>query len=254
MTLTIGIVGGAGPFAGLDLLAKILQETDAATDQNHLDIVGLLRPRLIADRTAYLLGETAVNPAHAIAAQVLELARLGAAVAAIPCNTAHAPAIFDVVTAELTAAGCPTRFLHMIALTADHLRRRLPHVARVGVLATTGTYRTGLYEQVLTPLGFAVVKPPWPVQTACVQPAIYDPVDGIKATGRSTPRTADRLLTAAHALREQGAQAIILGCTELPLALTGAELVGLPLVDPTRVLARGLIAAVAPTRLRAWSG
>ena len=47
----IGIVGGVGPYAGLDLLRKLLDNTLANSDQEHLDTVLLSLPSGIMDRT-----------------------------------------------------------------------------------------------------------------------------------------------------------------------------------------------------------
>ena len=89
-------MGGAGPYAGLDLAQKILQQTRAKIDQDYLPTISISTPADIADRTRFLLGQTTKNPAHAIFRNLTELAELGATVVGIPCNTAHAPAIRDV--------------------------------------------------------------------------------------------------------------------------------------------------------------
>jgi len=180
----IGVVAGAGPFAGLDLLGKILDQTAAEKDQDHLTVISLSRPCEIPDRTEFLLGETAVNPAHAIFRQLQTLERAGAAVAAIPCNTAHAPAIFGLVQEQLQAAGSQIQFLHMIAETARFLRQQYPGLQRVGVLSTTGTYKFRLYPDLLEPAGFTVLVPDLRLQTENIHPAIYDRRYGIKARGR----------------------------------------------------------------------
>ena len=127
----IGIVGGVGPLAGLDLQAKIVAQTAAGRDQEHLPVLSLSWPGPIPDRTEYLLGQVAENPAGALLAQLRLLAAAGASVAGIPCNTAHAPAIFDVVRAGLAAFDRPLRLLHMIddvaaALAAQKSRRPCP--------------------------------------------------------------------------------------------------------------------------------
>ena len=102
-TPLIGIIGGVGPFAGLDLQRKILEQTVAAADQEHLPVISVSWPGPIADRTEYLLGRVPENPAYAILEQLRLLAAAGATVAGIPCNTAHAPAIFDVIRAGVAA-------------------------------------------------------------------------------------------------------------------------------------------------------
>ncbi|SVE21668.1 uncharacterized protein METZ01_LOCUS474522, partial [marine metagenome] len=70
----IGIVAGAGPYAGLDLAQKILQQTSAKIDQDYLPTISISTPADIADRTRFLLGQTTKNPAHAIFSNLTELA------------------------------------------------------------------------------------------------------------------------------------------------------------------------------------
>lgn len=245
----IGVVGGVGPFAGLDLLGKILDQTVAARDQDHLPVVSVSWPGPIPDRTAFLLGETDLNPAYPILGQLRLLAEAGATVAGIPCNTAHAPVIFDVIRAGVAGFARPLRLLHMIAETAAYLTTSYRDVRVVGVLSTTGAWRVRIYPNTLEPFGLRVVTPDEALQ-ATVHAAIYDPAYGIKALGHATDRARDDLMEAIATLRAAGAQVIILGCTELPLAFPERVHDGLPLVDPTLVLARALIAAVAPERLR----
>lgn len=246
----IGVVAGAGPLAGIDLLSKIADQTVAQRDQDHLTVVSLSEPSSIWDRTAFLLGEVDVNPAGAIANQLLKLAQAGAQVAAIPCNTAHAPAIFDVVQARLAEANCPIHFLHMIEEVARFLQEHYPTVQRVGLLATTGTVQTGVYERVLHPAGYTLLTPPATMQTALIHPAIADPALGIKALGAGASQARENLLAGVREVSGRGAELIILGCTEIPLVLTEPEINGLPLVDPTLILARALIREADPGKLK----
>jgi len=246
----IGVVAGAGPYAGLDLVSKILSQTIADCDQEHLTIIGLFQPGQLPDRTQYLAGKSDINPAHAIAQQVAALARAGADVAAIPCNTAHAPAIFDVVLAELGQMEVQIEFLHMIEETAHYLCRHYPHIRRLGVLSTTGTYTAEIYPQLLSLQGFETVTPAWVVQERQVQPTIYDTSYGIKATGRATVQARKGLDAGIDNLRQQGAEAIILGCTEIPLAITEKHIHDMIVIDPTLILARALIRQANPQKLK----
>ena len=247
----IGIVGGVGPLAGLDLQAKIVAQTIAARDQDHLPVVSVSWPGLIPDRTEFLLGQAADSPAHPILAQLRLLGQMGAAVAAVPCNTAHAPAIFDVVRAGVAAFERPLRLLHLIEETAAHVRAHHPDLDTVGVLSTTGAWRVRLYPALLEPLGLRVITPDASLQ-ASVHAAIYDRAYGIKGAGRVTTRARADLSEAIRTLRGQGAEAIVLGCTELPVAFPERDLEGLPLIDPTLVLGRALIRETRPEQLRPW--
>lgn len=251
-SLVIGIVGGVGPLAGIDLQRKIVAHTIAAADQDHLPVIAVSWPGPIPDRTEYLLGHVSENPALPILTQLQLLAGAGATVAGIPCNTAHAPAIFDVIRVGVAEFARPLRLLHMIDETAGHLAAHHPALRTVGVLSTTGTWRARLYPAALEPLGFRVIAPDEALQVATIHPAIYDPAYGIKSAGRVTDQARANLERGIEHLRGLGAEVIILGCTEIPLAFTEREHAGLPLVDPTLVLARALVGAANRQQLRAW--
>jgi aspartate racemase len=250
---TIGIIAGAGPFAGLDLLKKLFEQTLADGDAGHLNVIGWFASSQLPDRTAYLLDSSKPNPGYAMAAQTLALEKSGAQLAAIPCNTAHAPVIFDCMRAELKAAGSQVQFLNMLQETMDHIRRHHGDLQRIGVLSTTGTWRVKLYPFYLEQAGFQAVTPDEDVQLKLVHPAIYDAVYGIKAVGAGTPRSRAGLLSAAQHLVDKGAQAVILGCTELPLALPEKRAGDAILLDPALILARALILEAAPEKLRPYT-
>ena len=246
----IGIVGGVGPYAGGDLFRKILDQTDATTDQGHLSVALLSVPARIADRTEFLLRRTGENPAGAMARVILDLERLGAAVVGIPCNTAHAPEIFKSILGDLRAAGSKVHLVHMIHEVARFLREQLPRVRTVGVLCTTGTHRTQVYPDCLEPEGFRVVLPDERRQQA-VQQAIYDGEFGLKARPDPASDAAKEILAGAiNALRQSGAEAIVLGCTEIPLAVETDRIDQTAIVDANLVLARALIREAAPEKLK----
>jgi aspartate racemase len=238
-----------GPHAGLDLARKILNQTRARTDQAHLPVALLSLPDRIVDRSRFLFSETDENPACAMAAIGRQLDALGATVAGIPCNTAHAPAIFDAVTADLQRTGHSIHVVHMIEATVDHIRTTLSGAQRVGVLSTNAVFELQLYEKPLTEAGFTFV-PPEPAVQQRVNQTIFDPSFGLK--GQSDPpseRARDTLLHAIRHLRDRGADAVVLGCTELPLAPLQALVHDTPLIDPGRILARALIRATYPDKL-----
>lgn len=247
----IGVVGGMGPYAGLDLVKKIFDQTTASTDQDHVDVILFSTPS-IPDRTGFLLEGCGGNPAPHIAAAVRTLEGAGASVAGIPCNTAHAPAIFNVVLQDLAGSGSRIRLLSLITETIAFLgAQRSAGRTRLGVLSTTGTLRTQVYSQALVAAGFSVIEPLEDVQRDLVQRAIYDPEYGIKA--RSNPVTGqarEAVLSAIRHLANRGAQAIVLGCTELPLAVGETAVHGVPVIDPAVALARALIRETHPDKLK----
>jgi aspartate racemase len=248
----IGVVGGVGPYAALDLAKKICDETTAGTDREHLPVALLSRPHLISDRTAFLLGETDVNPALGIAEVIADLDLLGCRVIGVPCHTAHAPAIWDVVLRVLAERGTEAGLVHMVEEVAVFVRRGWPTAKRVGVLATVGTQRSRVYPDVLSRHGLDVVTLADDENRALVHDAVYDREFGIKAHADPVSERARRsTLQAVERIAAAGVEVVVLACTELPLAVPEAVVYGTPIVDATRVLARALIRTVAPGRLRA---
>ena len=242
----IGVLGGMGPQAGIDLVDKITAETLATRDQDHLPVMLLSLPQ-VPDRTAWLADSSAPDPAPAIADGFLRLEAAGAGVAAMACNTAHTPALFDRVLDLLDHAGATIDVLHLIEETVSGIVHEHPSVKRVGILGTHGTLSSGTYHAVLERRGFDIVAPS---DTDRLTRAIYDPELGIKANAESIPAFATQeVLDAIRELAQIGAEVVILGCTELPLAVRASEVDGLPIVDPGRMLARALIRRIDPEKL-----
>ena len=247
---TIGVVGGAGPSAGLDLVQKIFDHTLASTDQEHLPVALLSYPGEIPDRSAFLLGKSEKNPGIALAHIVRQLESLGASVVGIPCHTAHASLIFDVMKQELAREGSRAQVLHIAEQTALFVMKHFPSNRTLGILSTTGTLKAQIYPKAFQSHGIDVVEPSAQVQEN-VHRAIYDPHFGIKAKSNPVTTQARQLvLDAIAALKAEGAEAVVLACTELPLAITEKNLSGMLIIDPTVALARALIEAVNPEKLR----
>lgn len=247
---SIGVIGGMGPYAGTDLINKVFANTAAATDQEHLPVALLSYSHCIHDRNAYLLDGRGENPAATLLQIMLRLERLDVTVAGMACNSAHAPAIYDVVVEGLRAAGTRLRLLHIADETVRLIARELPGVRCVGLLSTSAVRQLGIYQERLAAAGYKTIVPTAEEQEQLVQPAIFDRTYGIKA--QSAPVT-DRVRTdlqhAVARLSARGAEGFILGCTELPLALRPGDCPG-PIIDPTVALARALIHAVAPEKLK----
>lgn len=246
----IGIVGGAGPLAGNNLFKKIIQETKASGDQEHLPVLLWSAPTEIPDRTEFLEGRTAVNPGKPISSILLKLETCGASVAGIACNTAHASVIFDEIQNELEKHGAGLRLIHMIRETIDFIQKHYPEGIKVGVLSTTGTRQARLYIDLLEEAGFPVLSP-GPREQERVHAAIYDKKFGVKATGVVTaPESSAIFYKAMDRLLVRGAEVIILGCTEIPLVVQESEYRGVPVIDSLKILARALIRTYAPDKLR----
>lgn len=220
---TIGIIGGMGPLATTDLFRKIVLHTKAACDQAHLHVL-IDNNTAIPDRTAALLSGGA-DPLPEMVKSARWLERGGADCLIMPCNTAHCYYARVQETVKIP-------LLNMLELTCQTLRRQGMHCA--GLLATNGTVRTGVYARAAEKYGITLLTPDEAGQAA-VMDMIYQ---GVKA-GKTAFDTA-QVCAAVEAMGRDGAQTMILGCTELPLA---AELYHLPFaaVDPTLELAKGTI-------------
>jgi len=120
---------------------------------------------------------------------------------------------------------------------AATIRTEYPEVKKLGILATLGTKKARLYEEHLS--DYSVLWPNAGIQETRVMEAIYG-ADGIKA-GNLGERPRSLLLDAALSLVLAGADAIVAGCTEIPLVLT-QEYLDVPLIDPMVLLAKALIA------------
>lgn len=217
-SLVLGVLGGMGPAATVDFLAKLQAFTPAKADQDHIRVLVDLNPK-VPDRNApgSLAGPVLAEMAGA-------LAGAGAEVLAIPCNTAHAYA--DLVQ---RASGLPLIDLIETGATAAHdLGAR-----RVGVLGTKGALR--LYREYLAAQAMGLVQLP-PERQEAFMATIYK----IKA-GDLGPETQGEMAAYAAELIADGAEAVIAGCTEAPLVLS-AKAVRAPFIDPGELLAKRCVA------------
>ncbi len=250
----IGIVGGAGPYAGLDCSLKILQQTKAEKDQDYLPTLVISTPDLIEDRTSFILGNSPKNPAHAIYKNLLDLKHLGATVVGIPCNTAHAPAIKDVFLEKLKQSGIKLKVLDMISETAKFLKKECPQVKNVGILSTIGTWKVGFYPKILERHGYKVFTLGEDLQQHLHDEALYHPENGIKVQADPvTKKARNVLLNGFESLRKKGAEAIVLGCTEIPIGIPERKIGEIFCIDSSLVLARALINEFKPEKLIPWS-
>jgi aspartate racemase len=237
----VGIVGGVGPAATVDFMQKIVRNTPARCDQDHIKLLVEQNPQ-IPDRTDNLIGD-GQDPTVALYAACKLLESGHASMIAIPCNTAHA-----FVARLQPHLHIP--ILNMLTVTAEHVLEACPGIHRVGLLATSGTLASGVYRATLKAFGVQDVTPS-PVFQARVMNAIFGPA-GVKA-GFTTGVCLDDVLAALLELSEAGCDVSVLGCTELPL-LFPQPTVTLPngrtmrLIDPTDILARRCVAQARAAR------
>jgi len=255
-TLILG--GGVGPMAGVELHRAIIQQTLAGGDQEHLDVIHLSAGHAVGDRTAYLLEANGENPGIQMASVVkLGLSGLldssgqlrAQAIVGVPCNTFHAPAIYEQFSRELSKIGPNLQLVHMLKESLELIKQRKPGAQVIGLMSTTGTRHSGVWNLLLEGSGYRVLQIDEKEQEG-LHEAIYHKEWGLKALSPASPEARQRMEGYAQQLIDAGAEALILGCTEIPLALPGLEFGGVPLVDPVLALARGMIAAAEPEKLR----
>ena len=248
---TIGIVGGLGPYAGYDLVRKIFRWTKAGGDQDHLPLMLHSFPGWIPGRPSFLLGQTEENPGEDIGGIMEQLARQGASVIGMPCNTAHSPRILNVALERLRSAADDVTFVSIIESAVRHVKTLCPNGGRIGLMGTVATLQTRLYQDALEKVG---LEPVLPDDDECtlVQRAISDPEFGVKAFSDPVSPKARRILldTARGLVENKQVSVILLGCTEIPVAVTETSILEVPVVDATSVLARELIRTSCPERLK----
>lgn len=231
----VGVIGGLGPAATVHFLHRVVELTDAQRDQDHVDLL-VWQHGSIPDRTAYLLGQ-GESPEPVLVADAVALERAGARFVAVPCNTA-------VVWVEQMRAAVSIEVLDTVAETVAAAQRAVPGMRRLGVLATDGTLLAGSYAAAADVAGVEVVLPEADVQRE-VMSIIYD---GVKA-GMPVPRS--RFDAVVEHLRERGAEAVALGCTELSVLHGQLGIDDPAVVDSIDALARRVISrAGAPLRGR----
>jgi aspartate racemase len=210
-----------GPEATADLFHRIIKVTPVERDQDHPRTI-IYSNSKVPDRTPAVLGkgETPI-PQMLMAARKLEEA--GADFLIIPCNTAH-------YFIDELRAGLNIPVMHMIDITAERTAKDFPQAKKVGLIATDGTVKSGIYEKSFSKTGFEIIIPPERLQTKVME-AIYDHIK----TGK-LERGKEITMEVAEDLVRSGAEAVICGCTEISLVLKDGAL-DVPVVDPLQFLA-----------------
>jgi aspartate racemase len=226
-TKVVGVLGGMGPAATLDFFARILAETNAKRDQDHIRLVIDNNPA-VPDRNAAIAG-TGPSPAPVLQEMARGLKRAGAEILVMPCNAAHA--FLDEVKA---ATDLPT--ISIIDVTVETMRRSLPQLRYAGVLASTGCIDAGLYQKAFAKNGVHALVPEgeWRDRFMAVLYRIK--------SGDASPAAKAEMRVISLALSDAGAEGIVAGCTEVPLVLSPKDAAG-PLLNSTDCLVMATIAA-----------
>lgn len=216
----LGVIGGLGPIATAYFYELMIKMTDAVRDQDHIEMIIISRPS-IPDRTEFILGRSGDNPLGPMIEMGRSLIAMGADYIAIPCITAH---YFHDQLSE----GIHAPIIHIIKETAKHLAEH--GIRKAGIMATEGTIHSKLFQEEMQAAGIVPVIPSKECQSF-VTDLIYK---DIKA---NIPAEMDKFSAVNKELRSNGAEAIILGCTELSLIKRDNSL-GKGYIDAMEVLAR----------------
>lgn len=195
---TLGVIGGVGPLSTAYFMEVLINKTDVNTDQQHIDMI-VLNDCKIPDRTAYILDNTKDSPVGYMQEDAVKLQEYGCDLIVTPCNTAH------YFMEELQSV-VDIPFVNMIEETASYLKAQ--NVGKVGIMATTGTVSTKLFQTALQKQGITPVIPNEENQDN-VMSIIYDQVKANK------PIDLNKFKAVVGELRLDGCEKIILGCTEL---------------------------------------
>ena len=220
MHRVVGVIGGMGPEATVDLMRRVVAKTPAHDDQDHIHLIVESNPK-IPSRIAHLIEGTGADPTPELIRIAVNLQRAGADALAIPCNTAHAYAhsIRRAVSIPL---------LDMIDLTVGQIAGS-PRIARVGLLASSAVLATELYAKAFSAHGIAVVCPKR-------QEEVMALIQAVKR-GETGPQSQSALGRIALDLATQ-ADVLLIGCSELSVIAAG---VTVPFVDSLDVQADAIV-------------
>lgn len=210
----LGILGGMGPAASAEFITRLIQQTPARCDQEHIPFV-LWNETRTPDRSISIRNNDD-KPLPYLLEGMQALKYLGCDLIVIPCNTAH------FWFSELSKLN--VRIIHIVDSVADALRD-VNVTGTIGVMGTHATVEFGLYQYMLNKSGWNCIVPTKEEMYSVVQPAI----DLIK--GGHIEQAHSMLMTIVKSLIGRGANAVVLGCTEIPLAIRETEENSIPLIN-----------------------
>ena len=222
---TIGILGGMGPYATADLFEKILEQTPAKKDWEHLRVIIDNNPKIPSRTRAILYHEE--SPVSMMIETARNLQKAGADFLAIPCNSAHVflPEVLPHVEIPI---------LNMIAQTVDCIARESREITAVGLLAAKIVVDARLYQDKLEAVSIKTITP-----TEDQQPTVREVIEDVKLN-RNSEGVKSKLAGLIGALRAQGAQAIIAGCTEISIVAKDLA-ADMPIFDSNEILAKAAV-------------
>ncbi|MFC2157247.1 aspartate/glutamate racemase family protein [Acidobacteriota bacterium] len=230
MNKTIGILGGMGPEATSYFFDLIIRNTNAAKDQEHIPVIIYSNPMVPPRSDA--IKKMAPDPSPFIVQGIKALIRAGADFIVMPCITAH-----YFLPQVLTEVKIP--MINLLEESATWARENIPGIKKAGLISSSGTLNSGLFHTVFREIGTEILSPDSEDQKE-VMDAIFGN-RGIKAgVLAGSPRKT--ILDTAFRLIDMGAEAIIAGCTEIPLVLKQDDL-PVPLIEPMKIASLSCIRA-----------
>jgi aspartate racemase len=227
----VGIIGGMGPEATVDLQKRVIRATPAEDDADHIRMIVDNNPQ-IPSRIKALIEGTGESPVPCLQEMARKLAAYGADLLAIPCNTAH-------TYYEEICSAVEIPVLHMIRMTVEKVFEENPAAKRVGVLASRAVVMKELFTGPFRHLGIEVLYP-WEE----TQERLLAAIKTVK-TGRYGRGEQAILLQAAGELTLKGSEVLVVACTELSL-LMGSLVPTVRIYDTAQILAEGIVRAAGP--------
>lgn len=219
MSKTIGILGGMGPAATMDLFHKIILNTPVQTEQDHHRIIIYNNPK-IPPRTQHS------NPLPELIKSAILLEKAGADFIIMPCNTAH-------IWLEQIKAAIKIPFFSIIENTVESmLLEKDTTNKKILLLATETTINYGLYQKAFNHTPYEIITPNKEEQNF-----IDNAIKNVKAGKLASNQYLQDLNRILDGYKESGISVILGGCTEIPL-LFHLFKVDLKMVDPTLLLAK----------------
>lgn len=220
----IGVLGGMGPAATVDFLDKVVRLTPASRDQEHIPVIAASLPH-VPDRSAFILG-TGKDPLPNLLRGIDLLNDMRVGVVVVPCNSSHH--WYDELCARSKAP-----VLHIAQACVERIVQ--PRGSRVLVLATRGALRSGFYQRELAKVGLLAMAP----DVNLIQPLVDDCIRQVKSGALEEAGVSlSRVLALA---REMAISAVIMGCTEIPIAARYCQASGMELSDSSLALAQAAV-------------
>ena len=198
---SLGVIGGMGPKATAVFFEKVVENTEAAKDQDHIDMI-ILNHATIPDRTSTIFENKSEDFLASIQKDIKLLEAAGVANIAIPCNTAH---YFYDDMLEMTNIN----IINMIEETVKIIHKQYGEGSRVGILATQGTLSSGIYEEACRKYKLDLYVPEEAVRERTMK-IIYD---NIKCALNIDSSEIEEIIK--DLINKEKCKCVIIACTEL---------------------------------------